>query len=104
EVHHEPSVRLQRLTERGAPAVQLGLALPQKVPDEALKRLRERRIRDVTVVLVKLACGEEGAGRQQHFMQLVGGGGGAAAGGAGGRARGQPRSDSGPRPSWRAAS
>ena len=30
EVHHEPSVRLQRLTKRGAPAVQLGLALPQQ--------------------------------------------------------------------------
>src|SRR3989449_3936148 len=71
EVHYEPSVRLQRLTERGAPAVQLGLALPQKVPDEALKRLRERRIRDVTLVLVKLACGKEAAGRDEHFMQLV---------------------------------
>ena len=29
EVHHEPSVRLQRVAERGAPRVQLGLALPQ---------------------------------------------------------------------------
>ena len=83
EVHHEPSVRLQRLTKRGAPAVQLGLALPQKVPDEALKRLRERRIRDVALVLVKLACGKEAAGRHEHFMQLVDDGGLADAGRAG---------------------
>src|SRR5207245_7189214 len=63
--------------------LQLGLALPQKVPDEALKRLRERRIRDVTLVLVKLACGKEAAGRHEHFMQLVDDGGLADAGIAG---------------------
>ncbi len=83
EVHHEPSVRLQRLPQRGTPAVQLGLALPQQVPDEALQRLRQRRIRDVALVLVKLAGGKEAAGRHEHCMQLVDDGGLADAGSAG---------------------
>ena len=80
EVHHEPSVRAQRLAERVAPGRQVGLTLPQQVPDEALKRLGERHIRDVALVLVALAGGEQAARRHERLVQLVDDGGFADAG------------------------
>jgi len=44
-----------------APAGQLGVALAQKRADQALKRLRQRRIGDVALVLVELAGDEKAA-------------------------------------------
>src|ERR1700720_4073749 len=63
DVGHEPSVRAQRLKKDFAPNAQLGLALGEKGPHEALKRLSERRIRDILLVLVELARGEQPARR-----------------------------------------
>ena len=83
EVDHEPSVRAQRLAQGVAPARQLGLALAQKRADKALKGLRQRRIRDVALVLVELAGGEKAARRHQHLVQLIDDGGLADAGIAG---------------------
>ena len=54
-----------------APARQLGLALAEKRPDQALKGLRQRRIGDVALVLVELAGGEQAARRHQHLVQLI---------------------------------
>ena len=71
EVDHEPPIRAQRLTQRVAPAAQLGVALAEQVTDEALKRLRQRRIRDVALVLIELAGGEQAARRHEHLVQLV---------------------------------
>ena len=48
-----------------------GVARAEQRPDEALKRLRERRIRDVPLVLVELAGGEEPARRHQHLVQFI---------------------------------
>ena len=54
-----------------APTAQLGVALAEKRPDEALEGLRQRRIRDVALVLVELAGGEQPARRHQHLVQLI---------------------------------
>ena len=58
EVEHELAVRAQRLPQRLAPRPQLGIALAQQRPDQALERLRQRRIGDVAFVLIELAGGE----------------------------------------------
>ena len=50
---------------------QLGLALAQQRPDQALKRLRQRRIGDVALVLVELARGEQAARRHQRLVQFI---------------------------------
>src|SRR5262249_17863746 len=54
EVQQERSVRAQRFPQSFAPGRQLGLALRQKAADETLKGLRQRGIRDVSLVLVEL--------------------------------------------------
>src|SRR5262245_12119714 len=42
DVDHEPSIRAQRLQKGVAPTAQLGVALAEKRPDEALKSLGQR--------------------------------------------------------------
>src|SRR5260370_10663200 len=74
-VDYEPRVRAQRLAERIAPAGELGVALAQKRADQALKRLRQRRIGDVALVMVELSGGEKAARRHQRLVQLVDDGG-----------------------------
>src|SRR5262245_40487424 len=59
DVGHEPSVRSQRLQQGVAPTAQLRVTLTEQWPDEALKSLDERRIRDVPLVLVALARREQ---------------------------------------------
>src|SRR5215470_6848970 len=61
DVDHEPSVSAQRFQQGAAPIAQLRVALAQERSDEALKRLKERRIRDVELVLIELTRGEEPA-------------------------------------------
>ena len=70
EIDNELCVRAERLPQRIAPTAQLGVAGGEKRPDQALKSLRNRRIRDVTPVLVELAGGEKAA-RHQRLVQLV---------------------------------
>src|SRR5258705_12814753 len=55
EVDHEFPIRAQRLPQGVAPTTQLGVALAEKIPDQDLERLRQRRIRDVAFVLIELA-------------------------------------------------
>ena len=71
EVDHEPRIRLQRLQKRVAPGRQLGVALAEKRPHQALKRLRQGRIGNVALVLVELAGGEQPARRHEHLVQLI---------------------------------
>ena len=71
QVHDEPCVRSQRLLQRLAPSRQLRLALREQRPDQTLEGLRQRRIRDVALVLVELARGEQSARRHQRPVQLV---------------------------------
>src|SRR5262245_11820326 len=54
QVDHQPSVRTQGLQQDLAPSTQLGVALGDKRPDEVLKRLHERPIRDVALVSIEL--------------------------------------------------
>jgi hypothetical protein len=44
DVGDQSAVRAQRLQKSFAPTAQLGIALPEKSPDQGLKSLRERRI------------------------------------------------------------
>src|SRR5262252_5077821 len=59
KVHHELSIRTERLMERIAPRVQFAFALTQEMTDKALKGLGERRIRNVALVLIEFARREE---------------------------------------------
>ncbi len=83
EIDHELAVRAQRLAEQVTPGRQLGIAFAQQRPDQALKRLRQGRIRDVALVLVELTGGEQPARRDEHLVQLIDDGGLADAGIAG---------------------
>ena len=67
----ERRVGLQRRAQRLAPTVQLGFALAEQPADQALERLRQRRIRDVALVLVELARREQAARRHERLVQLV---------------------------------
>src|SRR6185436_14811489 len=55
EIHHELSVRPERLMERMSPASQFVVAPGQERADQALKGLREGGVRNVAFVLVELA-------------------------------------------------
>ena len=71
EVHDQQPVRAQRLAKRLPPALELRLALAQNLPDQTLKGLRQRGVRDVALVLIELAGGEEAARRDQHLVQFI---------------------------------
>src|SRR5262249_45035139 len=58
EIDHQPPILVESLQEGFAPAGQLGVALAEERPYEALKRLRQGRIGNVTLVLIELARGE----------------------------------------------
>src|SRR5438093_11733606 len=75
EIDHEPSVRAEHLEKRGAPGRQVGLALRQKAPGEALESLSERRIGDVAFVLVELPGCEKATRRNKWFMEFIDDGG-----------------------------
>src|ERR1700675_3355893 len=55
EIDDELSVRIQRFTKCIPPFAEVFLVLAEKPPDEALKRLGQRGIRNVALVLVGLA-------------------------------------------------
>ena len=55
EFDNEQSVRIQRLAKRVAPFAQVLFFLAEERPDQALKGLRQRGIRNVALVLVELA-------------------------------------------------
>src|SRR5882757_2597000 len=55
ELDDEPCVGAEGIAERVAPWRQIGFALSQKSLDQALKRLSERRIRNVALVLIEFA-------------------------------------------------
>jgi len=55
-----------------APTTQLGVALTEKIPNEALKRLRERRVRDVAFVLIELAGREQARCGNEHLVAARG--------------------------------
>src|SRR5215469_4417303 len=54
QVNNELSIGTQRPPKGTAPAAQFSIAFGQKRTDQALKRLRQRRIRDVALVPVEL--------------------------------------------------
>lgn len=55
EIDDEQSVRTQRVTKSVLPFAQVFLALAEKPPDEALKCLGKRGMRNVALVLVGFA-------------------------------------------------
>src|SRR5215472_12706369 len=63
QVDDELSVRVQCLSKSITPLAQLGFALPEKRPDQALEGLRQGSIGDFTLVLVELTRGKKAAGR-----------------------------------------
>ena len=71
EIDDQPPVWLQRFTKRVAPRVQVVFVLAEERPDEALECLRQRRIRDVALVLVELARCKQAARRDERLVELV---------------------------------
>src|SRR5262249_59459639 len=59
EVREEAAVAADGFVDRGSPTGDLVLGLAQDLTDDGLERLRERCIRDVALVLIELAGGEE---------------------------------------------
>ncbi len=71
EIDDEQPVRLQRLTKRVTPFAQVFFVLAEERPDEALKRLRQRGIRNVALVLVELAGCKQAARRDERLVELI---------------------------------
>src|SRR5882724_8181812 len=71
ELRDETCVLAECLAKRSAPARELPIALAEQQSNDALKRLRQRRIRDVALVLVELAGCEKAARRHERLPQLV---------------------------------
>src|SRR6516164_11234445 len=71
EIRNQTSVRSQRLPQRLAPRRKIYFALSEQRPNQALKGLGQRRIRNVALVLIELAGREKATGRYQHRLQLV---------------------------------
>src|SRR6516165_6276447 len=71
EIHNQPCVRSQRLPQRVAPLREVRFAFAEQRPDQVLKRLCQRRVRNVAFVLIELAGSEKAARRDQHRLQLV---------------------------------
>src|SRR5262249_37897273 len=71
EIHDQSGVGSQRLPQRIAPRGEVSFALPEQWPDQALKRLRQRRIGNVAFVLIELAGREKAARRYQYRLQLI---------------------------------
>src|SRR6516165_9002163 len=71
EVGQESGIGLQRFQQGVAPARQLRFGLAEQRAHQALKRLHQRRIGDVALVLVELAGRKEPARGHQHLVQFI---------------------------------
>src|SRR4051812_27180752 len=63
ELDHQDAVRIQGFAQCLAPLSQLFIAFAEQRSDEALKGLRQRRVRNVALELVKLTRAEQATGR-----------------------------------------
>ena len=71
QIDHQLAVRAKRLQQRVAPLAQLRVALAEDLIDQALEGLSQRRVRDVSLVLVELARGKQATRRDQLLVQLI---------------------------------
>src|SRR5580692_13002485 len=71
EVDDQLAICPQRLLKGLPPMVHLSFVRYQDLTHQRLECLCQRRIGHVAFVLVKLACGENSARRDQRLMQLV---------------------------------
>src|SRR5262245_36836391 len=71
QVEEQRAVRAERVTQPLPPCGELGLRLREKLPDQALESLSQRRIRHVALQLIELARREQAAWRNEHSVQLV---------------------------------
>src|SRR5271170_8087396 len=71
QVHHQLTVRTERLLDCVAPTAKLFIVLRQDRPDEAPECLSQGRVRDVSLVLIEFARRKAAAGRYERFMELV---------------------------------
>src|SRR5215471_19118143 len=69
KIHHEPAVRAQRLEHSSVPACQVFVTLDQELADQVLEDLRQGGVRDIVLVLVELAEGEQAAQRYNGFVE-----------------------------------
>ncbi len=65
------AVRADRVCQDRTPLVHFRFVLDENLTDQGPEGLCQRRIRDVALVLIELACGEKPAWRDKHLVQLV---------------------------------
>src|SRR4029077_9083883 len=71
EIDHELPIRAERLEQDGAPLTHLLVALSEDPMDQTLKRLGQRRIGNIALVLIELAGSEQSTRRDQFLMELI---------------------------------
>src|SRR5215470_3381063 len=71
EFRNQQAVRSQRFKQCVPPSAEFCFGLAEQSADQALKRLRQRGVWNVTFVLVKLAGGKKAARRHEHLVQLM---------------------------------
>ncbi len=71
EIDHQLAVRAKRVQQRGTPSAHLCVALAEDLIDKAVEGLGQRRIRDISLILVELAGGEETTRWDQLLVQLI---------------------------------
>jgi hypothetical protein len=71
EVDDELAVRTHGLQKGVPPLAHFSFALDEDLTDQRLEGLRQDRVRDVTLVLVELACREKPTRQNQHLVQFV---------------------------------
>src|ERR1700733_6711896 len=67
EIHHELTVRAQRIGQGVPPAAKLCFTLAEERADQALEGLAQSRVWDVALVLIELAGREQAAPRNQRL-------------------------------------
>jgi len=71
EVHNELPIRANRLMYRVSPTLNLRLAFAQDLASQGAECLRQRGIRNVSLVLIKLSEDEVSARQHDRFVQLM---------------------------------
>src|SRR3954469_3123573 len=71
EIDEEQSVRTHRFANCALPFAEVFLVLAEERPDKALKRMCQRGVRNIPLVLVGFARREQAAWRHKWFMELI---------------------------------
>src|SRR5262245_11891492 len=75
EIDNKQPIWFQRVPKRITPGAQFVFASAEKLSDKALECLGQRRVRDVSLVLVELAGCKQAPRRNERLVELIDDGG-----------------------------